>query len=132
MSYPKGRLDQRLQKLETTLKRRPASGRAVWPSGVPSDDEQRLLTAELQRQLLEVDDSGKTGIQRVVAALIKQAEDEEDPDLKSIQEIFIRIDGDAKRNAEKVELPKPPAVSECHAQKLADAFYDDLSDLPCD
>jgi hypothetical protein len=129
MSYHNGLLDQHLQKLETAFNRRPATGRAAWPSGVLTEDEQRLLTAELRHQLFEVEIDGKTGAQTVIEALICQAKE---GDFKSIQEILIRIDGDVKRHAEKADLPKRLAVSECHAQKLADAFYDDRSDLPCD
>jgi heme oxygenase len=129
MSYRNGRRHQHLQKLETASYQLPASGRTTWQSGVLSEDDERRLTAELRHQLFEVEIDGKTGAQVVIEALINRAKEGE---FKSIEEIFNRIDGDAKRHAEKVALPKLAAVSECHAQKLADAFYDDRSDLPCD
>jgi len=91
------------------------------PAG-DSDDDQPSLTALLFHELFEVEVDGKTRAQTLVEALITKATD---GDIRAYQEIFIRIDGNAKsREAETVDTAEYPEVDALTAQKILDVFDD--------
>jgi len=93
------------------------------PAGDRDDDDGKpSLTALLFHELFEVEVDGKTRAQTLVEALITKATD---GDIRAYQEIFIRVDGDAKsREAETVATAEHPQVDALTAQKILEVYDD--------
>jgi hypothetical protein len=99
-----------------------------FPRLTTGDGDSPSLTGLLRHYLFEVVPDGKTRAQKLVEALV---EDAEKGNLKSLQEILIRIDGEAK-SREEVASPVLGEVDELKAQKILEALNDDLDDPPGD